>query len=275
MAKVLSPVAIEQYHRDGYIHPLRVISPDEAAQYRAKLEAFETRNGGPIGGNYRQKTHLLFTWANELVHHPVILDAVEDVFGPDILCWSSGFFNKEAATIDYVSWHQDATYWGLSSSDVLTAWVALTPSNTENGCMRVIPGTHKEQVAHQDTFADHNLLTRGQEIAVEVDEAQAVDIVLEPGEISLHNVLIFHGSGPNPSADRRIGYAIRYIKPHVKQIVGSRDSATLVRGEYTQGHLELEPSPERDLDPAMLAYHKEITERSAKVLYRGTGRTSF
>src|SRR5262249_57420913 len=112
---------------------------------------------------------------------PAILDAVGDVIGPDILVWSSSFFIKEPRDGAYVSWHQDATYWGLSEPDVVTAWIALTPSTVESGAMRMVPGTHHEQVAHHDTFAPGNLLSRGQEIAVEVDEARAVDVVLQPG----------------------------------------------------------------------------------------------
>ena len=96
-----------------------------------------------------------------------------------------------------MSWHQDGTYWGLSSPDVITAWIALTPSTPQSGCMKVVPGTHRSQVPHQDTFAADNLLSRGQEIAVQVNPADAVEIVLAPGEMSLHHVLIFHGSEPN------------------------------------------------------------------------------
>lgn len=274
MGKVLSAAAIARYRQDGYCFPLPAIPAEQAREYRGRLEAWEARHG-PLRGMYRHKPHLLFTWLDELIRTPAILDAVEDVLGPDILCWSSSFFIKEPGTADYVSWHQDATYWGLSEPEVVTAWVALTASTPENGSMRVIPGSHREQVPHVDTFAEHNLLSRGQEIAVEVDEARAVDIVLRPGEMSLHHVLIFHASGPNRSGDRRIGFAIRYIPPCVRQTVGARDSATLVRGTDAYGHFELEPRPPRDWDPAMVALHREISDRQAQVLYRGTGRTTY
>ena len=148
----------------------------------------------------RHKSHLLFTWLDGLIRHPAILDAVEGVIGPDILCWSSTFFIKEARDPGFVSWHQDSTYWGLDPADIVTAWVALSESTAENGAMRVIPGTQKlDQVAHRDTFAANNLLTRGQEIAVDVDGSDAVTLALEPGEMSLHHVRLIHGSDPNPS----------------------------------------------------------------------------
>ena len=177
MGRSLSAAAIEQYRRDGYHAPIRVVDAAQAAGYRQRLEAVERDLGGPLRGVYRIKPHVLFTWLAELVRHPAVLDAVEDVIGPDILCWNSSFFTKEASSAGYVSWHQDATYWGLSEPDVVTAWVAFTGSTPANGNMRVIPGSHRSQVSHVDTFHPDNLLSRGQEIAVEVDERQAADIV--------------------------------------------------------------------------------------------------
>src|SRR5260370_37173298 len=115
---------------------------------------------------------VLFAWIDEMIRHPKILDAIEDLLGPDILCWNTSFFIKEAHDPGFVSWHQDATYWGLSSSDVATAWIAMSPANKVSGCMKFIAGTHKQQVLHEDTFDQNNLLTRGQEVAVEVDEAK-------------------------------------------------------------------------------------------------------
>jgi len=141
--------------------------------------------------------------------------------------------------------------------------------------MRVVPGSHRTLVAHVDTFHPDNLLSRGQEITVEVDEREAADIILQPGEMSLHHVLMVHGSGANPSDDRRIGYAIRYVPTRVRQTAGPRDSASLVRGADAYGHFELEPRPETDLDPAMLALHARISDQQAQILYRGTNRTSF
>lgn len=275
MGKRLSPEAIAQYERDGYYFPVRVLSHEEAREQRERLERVERDLGGPLRGVYRVKPHLLFTWLADLVRHPALLDAVEDVLGPDILCWNSSFFTKEARSPGFVSWHQDATYWGLSEPDVVTAWVAFTESSFANGNMRVVPGSHRRLVPHVDTFHPDNLLSRGQEITVEVDERTAADIVLAPGEMSLHHVLIVHGSGANPSADRRIGYAIRYVPTRVRQTAGPRDSATLVRGTDVFGHFEPEPRPDRDLDPAMLDLHARISQQQAQILYRGTDRTRF
>ena len=275
MPKMLTRSQIDRFWEQGFLAPIRVMSAGEALEYRARLERFEASAGGPLRGEFRHKSHLLFTWLADLVRHPRILDAVEDLSGPDLLCWTTNFFIKEQESPAFVSWHQDSTYWGLSRPDVVSAWVAFTPAKAANGAMEVIPGSHQlDQIPHRDTFAKHNLLTRGQEIAVEVDERKALRLTLEPGEMSLHHVRLVHGSPPNTSDDRRIGFAIRYIPTSVSQIAGE-DSATLVRGEDRFGHFNLEPRPVADLQPEMVALHKVITERNARILYRGTGVESY
>lgn len=264
----LSESAIAHYREHGYYAPVRAMPAADAANIRRKLEAHEAAHG-PLQGPMRHKSHLLFTWLDELIRHPGILDAVEGVIGPNILCWSSTFFIKEAHDPGFVSWHQDSTYWGLDPADIVTAWVALSESTAENGAMRVIPDTQKlEQVAHRDTFAANNLLTRGQEIAVEVDDGKAVMLSLEPGEMSLHHVRLIHGSDPNPSAKRRIGFAIRYLPTYVRQVVGTHDSATLVRGTDRFGNFGQEHAPERDLADAAVAFHAHIVGDQRKVLMK-------
>ena len=275
MPKLLTQRQIDQYWSDGCVFPIRVMSAADAREFRRRLEAFETAHDGPLRGDLRHKSHLLFAWLGDLVRSSSMLDAIEDLYGPDLLCWTTNFFIKEANNPAFVSWHQDSTYWGLNKPDVVTAWVAFTPSNTENGAMEYIPGSHtSDQIPHRDTFAKNNLLTRGQEVAVDVDKSKAVSIPLEPGEISLHHVRLVHGSPPNPTNDRRIGFAIRYIPTSVSQIAGE-DSATLVRGTDTFHHFELEPRPTRDMEPEFVALHKRIAERNAQILYRGTDVKSY
>jgi hypothetical protein len=272
---LLAAAALERYRRDGFYFPVSVLAPDEALVCRRKLEAVEAAHGGRLGGELRHKPHLLLAWLAEIVRHPRILDAVEDVLGPNLLVWSTSFFIKEARDPAYVSWHQDATYWGLSSPDVVTAWLAFTDATVENGAMRMVPGSHGEQLAHRDTFAPDNLLSRGQEIAVEVDEARGVDILLRAGEMSLHHVRMVHGSPANRTGDRRVGFAIRYIPTYVKQIAGDGDSALLVRGVDDYHHFAPERTPSADLAPEARAHHAEVLARSAKILYRGTGIERF
>lgn len=275
MPKLLPSAAREQFERDGFYFPVRVMSREEAQGYRDCLEAAERRQGGPLQSNRRHKVHLLFRWANDLVRHPRILDAIEDLIGPDILCWTSNFFIKEAMNPAFVSWHQDATYWGLDRDDVITAWIALSDAPIASGAMKFLPGSHRErQLPHADTFHENNLLSRGQEIAVAVDDAKGVFVPLEAGEISLHHVKLVHGSEPNRTGDRRIGLAVRYIPPHVRQLK-VRDSAMLVRGIDTCDHHDLEPSPQADLDAAALAAHEDAVSRQVKALYSGTDKQAF
>jgi non-heme Fe2+,alpha-ketoglutarate-dependent halogenase len=273
--KALTSATVERYRRDGFYFPIAVLTPSEAREYRRRLEAVEAEHGGTLTAEIRQKPHLLFTWLADLVRHPAILDAVEDVLGPNLLVWSTSFFIKAPRDAAFVSWHQDATYWGLSEPDVVTAWVAFTEATVENGAMRMVPGSHGEQLAHRDTFAANNLLSRGQEIKVEVDEARGVDIVLRAGEMSLHHVRMVHGSPPNRSNDRRIGFAIRYIPTYVRQLAGEIDGAMLVRGVDEHHYYVPERAPAADLSPEARAHHAESVARSAKILYRGTGVERF
>ena len=273
MGKLLTEAGIEAYARDGYIFPLVAFSVAQARRYRDRLEAYEADTGDVIHSNMRHKVHLLFRWADEIVHHPRILDAVEDLLGPDLLCWTTNFFIKEANDPAFVSWHQDSTYWGLDPHDVVTAWVALSDAPLESGPMRFLPGSHKlDQIPHIDSFAKDNLLTRGQEIEMEVDEAHAVDAPLRAGEFSLHHIRLVHGSKPNRRPDRRIGLAIRYVPTYVRQ-VKLNDSATLVRGEDRYGHFDLEPRPAADLDTAARAAHMTAMQRMLGAVYAGTDIT--
>jgi chlorinating enzyme len=275
MPKCLSNDAVAAFRRDGFYFPVPVLSPEEVKRFRHSMETHEAKTGEPLQGNFRHKAHLLFTWVDELVHHPKILDAAEDILGPNLLCWTTNFFIKEPQSAGFVSWHQDAFYWGLSKDDVVTAWVALTPANLQNGCMKFLPRSQtQDHLKHVDTFHKDNLLSRGQEIAVKVETDDTVDCILNPGEMSLHHVKLVHGSEPNRSSDRRIGLAIRYISTDVRQLK-VRDSATLVRGTDRDGNFDHEPRPRHDLDEAALAAHADAVGRQVKALYSGTDKQAF
>ena len=268
MPKILPSQAIEQYQCDGYYFPLKVLDDNEVTASRAQLERFEKSQDQPLAGAQRNKSHLLFKWVDDLMRHDTILDAVEDLIGPDLLCWNTLFWIKEANSGSFVSWHQDLRYWGLDTADLVSVWLALSPANLESGCMRVLPGSHQgELLPHKDEYADGNLLTRGQEIAVEVDENQTVAMPLNPGEISLHNVRLAHASNPNQSADRRIGLSLHYMPTKSKQIVGEWDSAALVRGEDRHGHFKHAPQPAKDFDPVAVEFHRQATDAVREILF--------
>jgi len=269
----LSSSEIERYRRDGCCFPIEVLSLDEAETCRERLAAAEARYGAGIRTYLRDNPHYVFPFLYDLVCHPAVLDAVEDAIGPNILAWGSGFFTKDAGEQRIVSWHQDARYWGLEPPIGVSAWIAFSPSTPRSGCMRFVPGTHRgDVVAHVDTFADDNMLTRGQTIADPVDERCAADVTLRPGQMSLHHMKVFHGSRANLSRHRRIGFSIAFIPTCVQQIVGQADEAILVRGTDAYRRFESAPRPGADMAPEAVAYHAATLERQSQVLYRGRQR---
>lgn len=270
MPKLLDDQAIAQYRDDGYYFPLEVLDECGVRTIREHLESFETKQGKPIGGAQRNKSHLLFTWVDDLMRHSRILDAVEDLIGPDILCWNTLFWVKEANSPSFVSWHQDLHYWGLDTTDLTTVWLAISTATEQSGCMRVLPGSHREEMMpHKDEFEADNLLTRGQEISVQVDEAKAVSMPLRPGAVSLHNGRLAHASRPNRSDDRRIGLSFHYMPTRTRQIVGDWDSAALVRGEDRFGHFTHTPRPREDFDSEVVLFHEKATTAVRDVLFTG------
>jgi len=264
----LSAEQIEQFHSDGYVCPIDMLAQEEVAALRGKLETVEASQGGALKPEQRNKGHLLFKWLDDMIRDTRVLDPVEQLIGPDILCWNTLFWIKEAGSGSFVSWHQDTRYWGLSSDKVVTAWLALSPARVENGCMRVMPGTHRGDVlAHEDRYHADNMLTRGQEISTDLDEDAAVHMPLSPGQFSIHNYRLAHASGPNSGDDRRIGVSMHFMPPDTQQIVGDWDSAALVRGSDPYGHFEPTPVPAHDFDETAVAFHARASELVRKVLY--------
>lgn len=268
MTSALAPELVSRYEADGFVFPIRVLSDDEVSRFREAYDAYEASLGPelasvPARGRYVYfaETHAFLPWAFELATRPAVLEAVETLLGPDLLIWDSRWFTKRPGDPTYISWHQDGTYWSLDPPKVCTAWIALSRSFAGNGAMQVVPRTHLGgQLPHVDTFDAANALARGQEIAVEVDEVDAVTLTLEPGEMSLHHIGVVHGSKPNLSDDARIGFAVRFIAAEVKQDVESA-IAMLVAGEDRYGHFEL-------LEPPRRADPDEIARRRAEIIER-------
>ncbi len=253
MNKFLSKQQIEDYRNDGCIFPFRADSTETAAVNHQRYRELESVTGKEPQSRYKIKAHLPFPWMWDIIRNRNILDAVEDLIGPDLLCWGSSFFTKKAHDRRFVSWHQDSTYYGLSSPDTVTIWYAFTASNVASGCMRFIPGSHRGGILeHTETRAPDNLLMRGQTIN-DVDESRAVDVELKPGEFSIHHESVIHGSGPNGAAEPRIGLSIHYITPRIRQTRLSHASAMLVRGEDRYGYWDPDPEPEFDFDPVCLS----------------------
>jgi len=248
-----------QYERDGYLCPLPVLDADETADARRQILALAGIDGTKLPRHFKHKLHLMFRWADRLVHHPRVLDAVQAVLGPDLLCWTSNLLIKGPGHPAFVSWHQDASYWGLDPHEVVTAWIALTPSTVDSGCVGVRPGSHRgPQLVHVDTHHPDNLLTRGQSIPEEMMTPETADLVLRPGEMSLHHIMLVHGSGPNQTDLPRVGFAIRYMSARVRK-TGRPESAMLVRGSAAQSNFLLETRPQGDFDlPGRMAHNRAV-----------------
>ena len=235
-----------RYNRDGFIAPIDIISKEEAQALRMDLETAELE----LSDN-PEKLALLKAYPDRLLplfdrltRNEKLVSAASAVLGPDLMVWSAGLFIKEKRSSKIVSWHQDLTYWGLDDVAETTCWVALSTANENSGCMKFVPGSHQTKIVpHVDTYSEDNLLSRGQEIAVDVDENTAVVAALVAGQASMHHGLVFHSSGPNTTDDRRIGSAIRYIKPSMKQDTGDRPLVSLVSGRDLFGNFKIADAP--------------------------------
>lgn len=272
----LSAEQTRRYWDDGYLFPIEVFDATEAATHRAELEAIERDWLGadlplPLNSYKRVNAHCVIPLAARLAQDWRVLDVVEGILGPDLMIWSAEFFIKEPHTKHVVGMHQDLTYWGMGeTSDQVTAWIALSPATVTSGCMDFVKGSHKNPILpHNDTFSDTNLLSRGQEIAVDVTDEDKTHIELRPGQMSLHHGLTIHGSGPNASDDRRIGVAIRYLNPNAQQQVADRDYAMMARGvDHTGNFLHFMP-PTRNFDSRALELYEEIRKAQTKALAQG------
>jgi ectoine hydroxylase-related dioxygenase (phytanoyl-CoA dioxygenase family) len=246
MGRVLTRAQVARYEEDGVLFPVPALGPSELAGYRGGLEAVEAQIGDDRRPERFAQWHLCFRWAYDLATHPAILDAAEDLLGPDLLVHTTTAFAKPPRSPSFVSWHQDGYYLGLDRPRFASAWVALSDSTPESGCLRVIPGSHRgARLGHVVRRHEHNMLGTGLNLAEPVDESRAVDVRLRAGEMSFHHVDLVHGSNPNVSDAPRLGFAIRYVTPDVAQ-ARPHHEAVLARGHDRHGHFRLLDRPPGD-----------------------------
>jgi non-haem Fe2+, alpha-ketoglutarate-dependent halogenase len=237
----LSQEQLEGYRRDGFLFPIDVFSVAEVNSFRNAFESLleSSRHCSP---KRFDRLHLFFDWAHQVVTHSTLLDVVEGILGDDILVYGTLVLSKQPHDERYVSWHQDSFYSGLHLTPSTSAWIALTPSHQGNGCMRVVPGSHKlGALDHDNVSGDPHLLNRrGERIKTEVDETEAVDVVLRPGQISLHESTIVHGSNANASDEPRIGFIVRFV---TSRMTNPNTRLLRVRGDGDCSHLDLASPP--------------------------------
>ena len=259
----LTPDQVALYRKQGFIAPLEAFPAERARTYRSKLEAFEERLGRPIGKPYAYKPHLLLPWVEEIARTPAILDAVQDLIGENILLFHITCWPKAANDLSFVSWHQDSTTFGLEPNDQhVTAWVALSERNLESGCVQAIPGSHTQgQLGHHAGTAEGNMLGWGQTVRYDTGAASLCDLVLHPGQFSLHHTHVLHNSPPNRSSDRRIGFGLSYIPTHARCTSQTRVTAMLMRGADEYGYYDPERSAKSEDDADAQAFHADSVAR--------------
>ncbi len=263
--KALTQAQVESYRYNGFLFPIPALTPEEIAACLAGLQRLETELGKPVAEadvKWRSHAYAHSPWFDTLIRHPRILDAIEDVIGPDILVWTSTFFIKEPQSPTFAAWHQDGTYFGLEPHEQVCAWLALTDASEAAGCMEQLSSQGApRQLRHAPLGLAHSINRAGQTIMEPFDESVPVAMALRAGEFSLHHELAVHRSAPNNASHRRVGIGLNYIPPHVRVNGPVRLKAMLVRGEDRYGNFDLVDPPAAERDVAALAVHQKVSDR--------------
>ena len=262
---------IKQYQDKGFIAPIEALSQDEANEIRDEIEFIEKKWPRELEGLGRNNVHYISPIFDKVVHNSKILDSVEDIIGTNILVGGTTLFIKDPDQKGFVSFHQDAKYIGFEPHNWVTAWLAITDSNEENGCMRMWSGTHKEDLkVHEEKFNDNqgNLLTRGQTIEnVPIEKTEP--IILKAGQMSLHHPRTVHGSGINRSNKRRIGFVIQsYIGTNVEQVIG-KVYVQQARGEDSFNYHDHVERPKAIMEKNGISIRSMANDELSKIFYIG------
>ncbi len=270
MAK-LSADQINQYNEKGYVAPIDALNKDEANEIKKEIEFIEKKWPNELDGLGRNYVHLISPIFDRVAHNSKVLDAVESIIGKDILVCGTTLFIKNPDEKGFVSFHQDAKYIGLEPNNWVTAWIAVTDANEENGCMRMWPKTHKEDLKNHIEKFDYdkgNLLTRGQTVE-NVPLEKTDPVILKAGQLSLHHPKIVHGSGINKSKERRIGFAIQsYIGTNVDQVLG-KIYVQQARGKDLFNYHKHVERPKDLMEENGISIRKKAMEDLSKIFYKG------
>ena len=264
----LTTSQLKKYNDKGYLAPIDILSLEKIKEIRKEIENIEKKWPDEINGLNRNNIHYYSPIFDKLVHNSKILDVIENLIGPNILVAGSVLFLKEPENKGFISWHQDGIYQGWEPYNSITTWLAITEVNEENGCLRMWPGSHKDNLKeHKDTFDKDNLLTRGQTIE-NVPLKDTIPVILKPGQLSIHHPMIVHSSGPNLSNKRRIGFAIQsYIGTNVKQIIG-KTFVQQARGKDDFKYHEHTSRPNELMNKKNLIIRNKANNELQKILYK-------
>tara|TARA_B100000927_G_scaffold189114_1_gene152341 strand:+ start:1636 stop:2463 length:828 start_codon:yes stop_codon:yes gene_type:complete len=266
---------LKQYEDSGFVSPINIFSREKAKEIRNEIELIEKKLPNELEKSGRYNAHLISPMLDEVTHNVNILNAVESLIGRNILVCGTTLFIKNPGEGGFVSYHQDAKYIGLEPHNWVTAWVAITDSNKNNGCMKMWSGSHKDNLKeHDQNFNEKNLLTRGQTVK-NVPNDQIIPLVLNAGQMSLHHPRTVHGSGINKSNDRRIGFVIQsYIGTNVKQVLG-KNSVQLARGEDKFNFHQKIGRPNSLINEVDLKLKKKENENLQEIFYKDSNKKGF
>ncbi len=264
----LTSSQLDKYEEEGFVAPIDIFTSSEALEIRKEIEKIENKWPDELEGLGRNYPHMLSPILDEVCHNNKILNAVESLIGKNILICGTTLFIKNPNKKGFVSFHQDAKYIGLEPLNWVTAWIAVTDSNEENGCMRMWSGSHKNNLKeHNQKFNEGNLLTRGQTIE-NVPINKTTPIVLKAGQMSLHHPTVVHGSGQNKSNDRRIGFVIQsYIGTNVEQVLGKM-YVQQARGIDKFNFHKHTPRPKKLMETQLVNLRQKANEELSKIFYK-------
>ncbi len=255
--KVLSPSQVADFNEKGYIFPIDLFTPEET---QANLDYFEKLLGMAFDAGMDRysingwQTHCQGVY--DLVMDDRILDYAEDILGPDLVVTMTHYFAKMPGDETAVYWHQDASFWPLTPSKVLTVWIAIDDVDVENGAMKLFPGTHHLGRIPFEWVTDQEDGVLNQHVHNPEQYADPISVELKAGQISLHTDMLLHGSQPNPSNRRRCGLTIRYMPVDVRTSDPDGATGIICRGHDPAGYWQHMPRPEGDEIPPHLLVDK-------------------
>ena len=274
MANILSNEQIKFYHNKGFLFPFDLYNPEEAKNFHSLYNKIEEDLGYEPQKEFRIKAHLPFPWLCDIVNNSRLLDAVEDLIGPNVLCWGASFFAKAAKDPRFVSYHTDTFTYGFEPAETCTAWLSFNEASTESGCINYIPGSHKLNIKHEIHADNNNLLTQGQNV-IGVDLSEAVSAPLKAGQVVFHHESVVHGSGPNKSENPRVGLSIHYCAPHVRETRIPELTALHLRGFDTSGNWRHDPLPRHDYDKKCIDVMKKTRALFVKATKEKINKNKF
>jgi non-haem Fe2+, alpha-ketoglutarate-dependent halogenase len=245
--RALTPEQIAAFNRDGYLAGIRIFDEEEISGIRHYFDELLAKTLAAGGDSYSISTaHLRYGRVYDILTEPRITARIRDLLGEDVIAWGSHFFCKMPGDGKRVSWHQDSSYWPLTPSMAVTAWLAIDDATVENACMRYIPGSH--QMGHLTYTLSEN--DEGNVLNQTVPEAETlgapVDVELKAGEISIHSDLLLHGSEANQSSKRRCGLTLRYCPAIVRAGLGWNAKGVVVSGNDESCHWANPARPETE-----------------------------